>query len=413
MSFVEYTADSHFPIQNLPYGVFVKGEQKPHLATAIGDYVLDLNLIAAAGLVQNEKLAHAFQQETLNEFMSLGRASWKEARALITNLLSKDEAALRDNEALRAAALIPQKDVNMLLPARIGDYTDFYSSREHATNVGTMFRGADNALMPNWLHLPVGYHGRASSVVVSGTPVHRPMGQLKPPEGNPVWGACKLFDFEVEMGFFVGPGNALGHRIKIEDAEEHIFGLVLMNDWSARDVQTWEYVPLGPFCAKNFATTISPWIVTLDALEPFRCKGPSQAEPAPLPYLADESPAAFDINLVASLKVGDSVDVICKTNFKYMYWSMKQQLSHHTSTGCNMQPGDLCGSGTISGQDPTSFGSMLELTWRGTKPLTVAGDQERKFINDHDEVIFTGFCQGDGYVVGFGECRGVVLPALE
>jgi fumarylacetoacetase len=238
------------------------------------------------------------------------------------------------------------------------------------------------------------------------------MGQLKPADTPPVWGSCKLFDFEIEMGFFVGPSNPLGHRIKIENAEDHIFGLVLMNDWSARDVQTWEYVPLGPFCAKNFATTISPWIVTLDALEPFRCNGPSQSDPSPLPYLSDESPAAYDITITASLRVNDAVEVISKTNFKYMYWSMKQQLAHHTSTGCNMQPGDLCGSGTISGSEPNMYGSMLELTWRGTKPLTVNGE-ERKFINDNDEVIFTGFCQGDGYIVGFGECRGVVLPAIE
>jgi len=304
----------------------------------------------------------------------------------------------------------------MILPAQIGDYTDFYSSREHATNVGIMFRGKENALMPNWLHLPVGYHGRASSVVPSGTPLHRPMGQIKPADQPaPEWGACKLLDFEIEMGYFIGVGNKLGERINIKNAEDYIFGLVLMNDWSARDIQTWEYVPLGPFCAKNFGTTISPWIVTLDALEPFKIPGYDQSEPAPLPYLKDEVPGSYDVKLFASLKTPtlDTPHVISSTNFKHMYWSMKQQITHHTSTGCNLRPGDLCASGTISGPTEDSYGSMLELTWRGANPIKLPNGEERKFLQDGDTVIFNGYAQGDGYRIGFGECSGTVLPALQ
>ncbi|KAL6048052.1 Fumarylacetoacetase [Balamuthia mandrillaris] len=354
-SFIEVPADSHFPIQNLPYGAFVRKSAQtevPHLGVAIGDQILDLNVIAKNGLFSSPELNACFQEPTLNAFMALGKAAWKDARKTITALLSEGEATLRDNAQLREVALLPQSEAVMVLPATIGDYTDFYSSKEHATNVGTMFRGAENALMPNWLHLPVGYHGRASSVVVSGTPIRRPVGQTRPQDDQPpVFGPCKLLDFELEMAFFVGPGNKLGERIKIEEAEDHIFGMVLMNDWSARDIQKWEYVPLGPFCAKNFATTISPWVVPLEALEPFRVPSPKQEDPTPLPYLQDSSNAAYDIRLEVALKTDklDSPHVVCRSNFKYLYWSMKQQLTHHAVTGCNMRPGDLLGSGTISG----------------------------------------------------------------
>ena len=277
-----------------------------------------------------------------------------------------------------------------------------------------MFRGKENALMPNWLYLPVGYHGRASSVIVSGTDVHRPKGQLKPPEGPPVFDACKLCDFELEMAFFVGPGNELGKRITIDKAEDHIFGVVLMNDWSARDIQKWEYQPLGPFGAKNWATTISPWVVTLEALEPFRVAGPKQDEPLPLEYLRDDSPSAYDINLEVALQApGAEPFVVCRSNFKYMYWTMKQQLTHHSVTGCNMGAGDLLGSGTISGPTPDSYGSMLEICWKGTNPLTLPNGEQRKFINDGDVVIMRGYCQGNGFRVGFGECVGKLLPALD
>uniref|UniRef100_G3WQ21 Fumarylacetoacetase n=1 Tax=Sarcophilus harrisii TaxID=9305 RepID=G3WQ21_SARHA len=294
-----------------------------------------------------------------------------------------------------------------------GDYTDFYSSRQHATNIGIMFRGKENALMPNWLHLPVGYHGRASSVVVSGTPIRRPVGQLCPDETKPpVHGVSKLLDFELEMAFFVGPGNKLGEPIPINKAHEHIFGMVLMNDWSARDIQKWEYIPLGPFLGKSFGTTISPWVVPMEALMPFTLPNPVQ-DPKPLPYLCHEEPYTFDINLFVALK-GEGMSqpaTICRSNFKHMYWTMKQQLAHHTINGCNLQPGDLLASGTISGPNPENFGSMLELSWRGTKAIDLGNGQTRKFLQDGDEVIITGYCLGNGYRVGFGQCTGKVLPA--
>jgi len=302
----------------------------------------------------------------------------------------------------------------MLLPAKIGDYTDFYASKEHATNVGSMWRGKENALMPNWLHLPVGYHGRASSVIISGSSVRRPRGQTKPDEAAPpVFGPCKVLDFELEMAFFVGPGNNLGDSIKIEQAENHIFGLVLLNDWSARDIQKWEYQPLGPFCAKNWATSISPWVVTLEALESFCVPGPEQ-DPKPLEYLQDKSPGAYDIHLTAAVKSAkmNSHQIISNTNFKYMYWSMKQQLAHHSVTGCNMTTGDLLGSGTISGSSPDSLGSLLEITWGGKNPFVLQETgEERRYLQDGDSVILSGFCQGNGYRIGFGECEGTILPA--
>jgi fumarylacetoacetase len=302
----------------------------------------------------------------------------------------------------------------MHLPADIGDYTDFYSSREHAFNVGTMFRGPENALMPNWVHLPVGYHGRASSVVVSGTPIRRPNGQTRPDlDKPPVFGPCKLLDIELEMAYFIGPGNTHGQPITTSEASNHIFGMVLMNDWSARDIQKWEYVPLGPFLAKNFGTTISPWVVTMDALKPFACPNPVQ-DPKPFDYLTHDDNYSFDINLEVGLRAPsmDVPTVISRTNFKYMYWTMKQQLVHHTVTGCNLRPGDLMGSGTISGKSPDSYGSLLELCWKGTKTIPLANGETRKFLQDGDEVVLSGYCQGDGHRIGFGDCRGTILPAL-
>jgi fumarylacetoacetase len=297
---------------------------------------------------------------------------------------------------------------------QIGDYTDFYSSREHATNVGTMFRGKENALMPNWLHLPVGYHGRASSIVVSGSDLHRPMGQTKADDAPaPTFGPSKVVDFELEMGFLIGPGNRLGESIPTSRAMDHIFGMVLVNDWSARDIQKWEYVPLGPFLAKNFGTSISPWVVTMDALEPFRVKGPEQNDPRPLPYLQTTQPSAYDIKLEVTLqpKESDQAARICSSNFKHLYWSMHQQLAHHTINGCNMQTGDLLASGTISGPTPDSFGSMLELAWKGTKPIDIGNGQTRTSIQDFDRITMTGWCQGNGYRVGFGDVTGRILPA--
>jgi fumarylacetoacetase len=412
-SFVEIAPDSHFPLQNLPYGVFrTADDPRPRAGVAIGEHVLDLRALEEAGLLAVDPAGErVFNRAHLNAFITLGRHAWSSARARIDELLRHDNAELRDSAALRARALVPMRDALMQLPVDIGGYTDFYSSKEHATNVGSMFRDPKNALLPNWSHMPIAYNGRASSVVVSGTPIRRPKGQLKPPDTErPVFGASRKLDFELETAFIVGEGNVLGEPIPIAEAEGHIFGLVLMNDWSARDIQQWEYVPLGPFNSKTFATSISPWIVTLDALEPFRVAGPAQ-EPRPLPYLDQSGRHAFDIDLALSLRPhGGETTRICRTNFKYLYWSMAQQLAHHTVSGCNARVGDLMGSGTISGPTPDSRGSLLELAWNGQRPLTLPGGATRSFLEDGDEVVITGWCQGDGYRVGFGEVRGEILP---
>ncbi|KAK1158135.1 fumarylacetoacetase-like [Acipenser oxyrinchus oxyrinchus] len=417
MSFIKVEENSDFPIHNLPYGIFSTPDNPRHrIGVAIGDQILDLGVIKPlfSGPVLS-KHQDVFDQPTLNAFMGLGHKAWKEARTVLQKLLSANETTLQEDVGLRSRAFVHQSLAEMHLPAEIGDYTDFYSSRDHATNVGIMFRGKENALMPNWLHLPVGYHGRASSVVVSGTPLRRPMGQTRPDETKPpVYGSCKLLDIELEMAFFVGPGNKLGEPIPIHKAHEHIFGMVLMNDWSARDIQKWEYVPLGPFLGKSFGTTISPWVVPMEALMPF-AQPNSVQDPKPLPYLCHDDPYTFDINLFVSVK-GERMkepSTISKSNFKYMYWTMKQQLAHHTVSGCNVRPGDLLASGTISGPDAESFGSMLELSWKGTKTIDLGDGQTRKFLQDGDEVIMTGYCQGKGYRVGFGQCRGKVLPALQ
>ena len=359
-----------------------------------------------------------FQEDTLNAFMRLGPKCWSETRKYLQTILSD---GYKDASKIESDFMYNRSHCVMLLPARIGDYTDFYSSREHATNVGTMFRGKENALMPNWLTLPVGYHGRASSVVVSGKGIVRPHGQMqKHPtdktQGS-VFGTCRLMDFELEVGAFVGVGNALGHPIDVnEAAEKHIFGLVLMNDWSARDIQKWEYVPLGPFGGKNLGTTISPWVVPMEALKPFRSATSAGTQtPKPHPYLQMKDYRSYDIKLQVAIenKAWKGPHVISKSNFRNMYWTVEQQLAHHTITGCNMQTGDLYGSGTISGTTPDSFGSMLEICWKGTKPLTMPDGSQRKFLADGDDVVMTGYCQGDGYRVGFGECRGKILPAVK
>lgn len=414
-SFIQYSPDSHFPIQNLPYGVFKpKPDGAARIGVAIGDFILDLSVMEDNGLLKNSSSEkNLFNRDSLNLFMAQDKKVWKEIRTQLQNLLSEDNSVLRDNKELRQEAFIPMTDAIMCLPVEIGDYTDFYSSKEHATNVGIMFRGKENALMPNWLHLPVAYHGRASSIVVSGTDIIRPKGQTKPADAEkPVFGASKLMDFELEMGFFIGKGNKLGNSISVEEAEEHIFGMVIVNDWSARDIQAWEYVPLGPFLAKNFATSISPWIVTLDALEPFRCASP-KPEFEPLPYLQSKGDKTFDIHLhvyIQNEKLKELFE-ICHSNFKYLYWNMPQQLAHHTVNGCNMQTGDLLASGTISGDTKESRGSMLEITWRGAEPIKLPNGEERKFINDGDTVIMSAHCEGDGYRVGFGEVTGKILPA--
>jgi fumarylacetoacetase len=354
---------------------------------------------------------HLFAQDSLNAFLALGRPAWRKAREVLQNLLAADTPTLRDDAALRARVLHEKKDVTMQLPARIGDYTDFYSSYHHAHNVGTMLRGPENALMPNWKWLPVAYHGRASSIVISGTDVKRPHGQTKPPDASaPVFGPSKSFDFELETAFFIGPGNRLGQPVSVDQAEDHIFGIVLMNDWSARDIQTWEYQPLGPFLAKNFCTSISPWVVTLEALEPFRKPLPAQ-NPEPMSYLKRANDFTFDIQLEARLQTARmrKPQTITRSNFQNLYWSIAQQLAHHTVGGCNLQPGDLLASGTISGPAEDARGSMLELTWRGANPLQLPGGETRKWLEDGDRLTITGWCEGEGYRVGFGEVTGRIV----
>lgn len=414
-SFIEVAPESHFPIQNLPFGIFKPANGAARVGVAIGEFVLDLSVLEELGHFRSPEFGQraVFSEDALNAFFALGRPAWRAARLVIQNLLDAGTATLRDDPALRARAFHEEKDVTMQLPARIGDYTDFYSSYHHAHNVGTMLRGAENALMPNWKWLPVGYHGRASSIVVSGADVRRPHGQTKPPNAEePMFGPSRSFDYELETAFFIGPGNALGEPVPIGQARDHIFGLCLMNDWSARDVQAWEYQPLGPFLAKNFCTSISPWVVSLEALEEFRKPLPPQ-DPAPLPYLRAENDFTYDIELEARIQTAtmNAPHVITCTNFQNLYWSMAQQLAHHTVNGCNLQPGDLLASGTISGPTEESRGCMLELTWRGANPLTLPNGESRKWLEDGDRLTITGWAQGDGYRVGFGEVTGRVLPA--
>ena len=413
-SFISVDADSDFPIQNLPFGIFsTHTHPNKRVGVAIGEFVLDLAVIEAADLLRVQ-VNPVFNQATLNSFIALGKPVWQEARKKISELLRADHPRLRDDAALRAKALIPMHEVQMHMPIQVSGYTDFYSSREHATNVGMMFRDPANALLPNWLHLPVGYNGRASSVVVSGTEIRRPMGQVKAPTDEvPRYAACAKLDFELEMAFIVGAESALGQPIKIEHAHDFMFGMVLLNDWSARDIQQWEYVPLGPFNAKTFATSISPWVVTMDALEPFFVEGPKQ-EPQPLPYLQQSGAQSVDIALEVSLQpqAASQATTISRTNFKTMYWSMAQQLAHHTVSGCNVNVGDVMGSGTVSGSTPDSYGSLLELSWNGQRPLQLEdGKSTRSFLEDGDEVSMRGWCQGKGYRVGFGEVKGRISPA--
>ena len=423
--FLDVRADSGFGLHNLPYGVFSTEGAPPRVGVRLGDTVVDLAALEAHGLIAAAGAGRApvFAQGSLNAFMALGADAWDAVRGRLQGLLSADgDPALRDDDDLRGQALVPLAAATMHLPAEVGDYTDFYSSRQHATNVGAMFRDPDNALLPNWLHLPVGYHGRASSVVVSGTDVVRPSGQQKPDDdAPPVFGPSKLLDIELELGFFVGAGNDLGSPIPIDRAGRHIFGFVLVNDWSARDIQKWEYVPLGPFLGKSFATSISPWVVPYAALEPFRIPGEPQDEgagnPRPLPYLRQREPRALDVALAVEIETpamrgaGAAPETVSRSNARYLYWSPEQQLTHHTVNGCNARPGDLMASGTISGEDKGSYGSLLELTWRGTEPLAVGGE-ERRFLQDGDRVVLSARAERDGLAVGFGEVSGTVRPAV-
>ncbi|WP_340153343.1 fumarylacetoacetase [uncultured Marivirga sp.] len=411
-SWVEVAKNSDFPIQNLPYGIFSTKDKSPRAGVAIGDYILDLTEIQSAQLFNELNLPERiFDRPILNDFMELGKEVTVPVRERISELLQHDNRELQGNDQLKEHALIPQKEASMHLPIRVGDYTDFYSSESHATNVGTMFRDPDNALLPNWKHIPVGYHGRASSIVISGTPLHRPKGQTIAPDAKkPDFGPAKLVDFELEMAFITCGGNTLGDAIPTKEAENYIFGFTLFNDWSARDIQKWEYVPLGPFLAKNFGSSMSPWIVTMEALEPFRIAGPKQ-EPEVLPYLKFAGDYHFDIDLQVGIQPKDSKEkVVTNSNFKYMYWNVVQQLAHHTVNGCNINTGDVYASGTISGNDPSAYGSMLEISWRGSKPVEMPDGTERKFINDHDTVIMRGHGEKDGVRIGFGEVRTELLP---
>lgn len=405
---------SDFPIQNIPFGVFLTRDDIITIGTRIGDTAIDLGALHQLGYFDGIPLTDdIFLQDTLNDFIADGRKTWRLVRNRIAQIFDEDNKTLQSNKKHKEVVLFRLDEIEMQLPVQIGDYTDFYSSIEHATNVGTMFRDPENALLPNWLHIPVGYHGRSSSIIPSGIPVHRPQGQTLPADATePVFGPSKLVDFELEMAFITTDANDLGEPIPIEEAEEYIFGLVLFNDWSARDIQKWEYVPLGPFLAKNFASCISPWIVTLDALEPYRVAGPKPLKKQ-LDYLQQKGKKSFDINLEVAIQPKKAKEtIVSRSNFKYMYWSMAQQLTHHTVNGCPVNSGDMMGSGTISGATPDSYGSMLELTWKGEKPLKMADGTERKFINDNDTVIMRGYCEKDGTRIGFGEVSTKLLPVF-
>ncbi|CAI2370302.1 unnamed protein product [Moneuplotes crassus] len=415
-SFVEYTSEHHFPLENIPYGTFKNPESNEiHCCTRIGDFVVDLAALHDLGHFSGDNLKseNVFKHEFLNTFMALGRPSWTEARATIQNLFAEGSSFENDEDG-KSKALFAFDKVEMTLPVDIKDYTDFYSSKNHAYNVGCMIRGPDNALQPNYTYLPVGYHGRASSVVVSGTDVRRPKGQVSADKKVPTWSDCKRLDFELEMGAYVGVGNELGKPIKIANASDHIFGLSLLNDWSARDIQVWEYVPLGPFNAKNFASTVSPWIITLEALEPFKIAHQDQ-DPEPMPYLREDNPSTYNIDLHVGIQSEnmDAPHEVCLSNFKHLYWNVNQQLTHHAVTGCNMSTGDFLGSGTISGTEKSERGCLLELSWAGKEKVSLGNDEERVFLKDGDSVHMTGVCKGDGYTVGFGDCVGKILPALD
>lgn len=412
-SWLPVPPNSDFPIQNIPFGSGSTNSDASRVMTRVGDHAIDLHALAEAGLVKGSELLGPLDfDHDLSGFIFGGRDLVRRVRQRLSELLRDDPSNVQHRSVIEKA-LTPVGHLEMDVPTAIGDYTDFYSSRQHAYNVGCMFRDPANALLPNWLHLPVGYHGRASSIIATDVNFHRPCGQYKPtPDATPVFGPTRQLDFELEMGFLTYQGKELGHRISTAEAEDHIFGLALFNDWSARDIQAWEYVPLGPFLGKNFASSISPWIVTLDALEPFRVAGPVQ-DPAVLPYLQYTGNKHYDIKLeVAILTSGGSETVISRSNFKHLYWNMAQQLAHHTVNGCNVNAGDLMASGTISGDAPESYGSMLELAWKGTKPVKLNDGTERKFIEDGDTVIMRGYCEKGGLRIGFGEVRSTVLPAL-
>lgn len=409
-TWIDVKADSDFSIYNIPFGIYSDKDVKYRACSAIGDYIIDLFELESADLLDMNR--SVFEKKYLNSFIKLGKKTTNRVRTRLQEILCDQDSILKKDKKFFDKVFKKQSDVQMLMPVKVGDYTDFYSSIDHATNIGTMIRDPKNALMPNWKHLPVGYHGRASSICVSGHSFYRPKGQQKPADAEvPVYGPCKLLDIELETAFIIGKNTQMGDSVSTADADDYIFGMVLFNDWSARDIQTWEYIPLGPFLSKNFASTISPWIVTLEALEPFRVKGYVQ-DPPLLPYLQYKGDRNLDIQLDVYLKPENGKENhVINSNYKFMYYTMEQQLAHHTVNGCNINVGDMMASGTISGPEQKEFGSFMELTWRGTKPITLNDGTERKFVNDHDTIILRGHCEKNGKRVGFGECVATVLPA--
>lgn len=407
---LDVSPDSDFSIYNIPFGIYSDKVITNHACSAIGDYVIDLYELANNGFLKINK--DVFNLPFLNDFIQLGKPITNSIRLNIIDILSDHQSELITNTQLFNLVFKKQNQVNLLLPVRIGDYSDFYSSIDHAQNIGTMIRDPKNALMPNWKHLPVAYHGRASSICVSGHSFHRPKGQQKPADSElPIYGPTKLLDIELETAFVIGKSTQMGDSVSTDQADDYIFGMVLFNDWSARDIQTWEYVPLGPFLSKNFASTISPWIITLEALEPFRVKGYEQ-EPMLLPYLQYQGHKNIDIQLEVYLTPQNGSDnLLCSSNYKYLYYTMEQQLAHHTVNGCNINVGDLMASGTISGPNPSEYGSLMELTWRGTKPIILNDGSERKFVNDFDTITLKGFCKKNNLRIGFGSCKATVLPS--
>jgi fumarylacetoacetase len=414
-SWIKTKPNDDFSLDNIPFGIAQNSDKQTFVATRIGNTVISLAAMSGWGCFGEEMQGkqRVFENRYLNDFIALGKNQTSAIRNTIIDLLSENDDSLKAFMEQPGFMFYNTKEVTMLMPVRVGDYTDFYSSKEHATNVGIMFRDPENALLPNWKHIPVGYHGRASSIVVSGTPIHRPKGQTKPDDvDKPVFGPSRLLDFELEMAFITGRSTRLGESIPVEKAEDYIFGLVIFNDLSARDIQKWEYVPLGPFLSKSFGSVISPWVVTLDALEPFRTAGPSQ-QPEVLPYLQFNGNKSFDINLEVLIQPENhEASSVCRSNSKYLYWNMSQQLAHQSVNGCNINIGDMYASGTISGPDAGSFGSLLEITWKGSKPIELPAGITRKFIEDHDTVIMRAFAEKDGIRVGFGESITKILPAL-
>lgn len=413
-SWISVSEDSDFPIQNIPFGVFITKEDVITIGTRIGDFAIDMGALQQLNYFEGIELTDdMFMQDTLNDFISDGQKTWRQVRNRLVELFDQDNPKLRDNQEHRDIVIFNVTDIEMQLPVLIGDYTDFFSYKEHAQNVGKIYSKSENTLPHNWLHIPLGHHGRSSSIIPSGIPVHRPMGQTLPKNHpTPVFGPARWVDFELETAFITTDVNVMGENISINDADNYIFGMVILNDWSARDIQKWEYEPLlGQFLSKNFATSISPWIITMDALEPFRTKGPNQ-DPSPLPHLQQKGKNNFDINLEVAIQPENGTpNVLSQSNAKNMYWSMIQQLTHHTSNGCRVNSGDLMGSGTISGTSQDSFGSMLELTQGGKKPITLNDGSQRKFVNDGDTIIMKGFCKNNVVRIGFGEVSTKLLPA--